>query len=873
MKINRVEGTNNNKMSWKDNLFMNIYHFLSFYKLIVAIIFGLAVGALMILLALDYMAPKELSAIDRKATLGLFDDLQKANRHQDAIDLMEFKLNAVLKNNPEELIYKTKLADSYVHVGDYSKAEKMLLDVIKNADSYMADPDYGEELAQHPEMKALTQFGLSRNIYQLYENMGDSVNQVKYFNLYKSYLDKCPVNIVDSLMALASKKMPWYSNAKSANIWELVEYDSIVCASFADRGLAIKKMKSFIDKIINRKDFGTSYKVRCLNKLIRWQLDDSRLIDAYSYLGIALEIANKMTIDNEYSVLGELSDLCYEVHDIDMSRQLFNLYQKYLDKTYRKTDFEYLSNYARTFRYMEADNDWDNLIESLTDYCIGMRRQISLNIPSMTENQREFLAKQFDVAFNYAFDALKKHPCDELARLCFDNVTFRSGLLLRSNSQIANSIEALDDDSVKNMFAELKECRMNLVYQSVAGNKILKNTSKIEARINELEKEIALKCTDFKNRNASFENDYSTIAARLSDEESIVEMIEHEGDLFALVITNKKTVEYVPIGRYEQIISYLKNPIEEIYHNKTLTDVLWSKVSGIVNDKSVVYYVPVGKFNQFALGSLYIGDNKYLSDVKDLRLISNPTDILSREPFHLAANTTNISLWGGIDYGLGNAVEEAPIRSAISRGETLANLRYAYQEVSDISLMLSNKQISNKVYSSYEATEQSFKNRNGKKDYVLHISTHGFFNEKSDQFNSMLESGLFFAGANKYWSNDTLRLEPEQDDGILRAAEISELNLSGCSLVVLSACETGLGYSDTSEGIFGLQRAFKLAGANYVLMSLWDVDDRATAMLMTEFYNNLLNNVDLDTALKNSKKRVREFYPSPKDWGGFVLLH
>jgi CHAT domain-containing protein len=187
--------------------------------------------------------------------------------------------------------------------------------------------------------------------------------------------------------------------------------------------------------------------------------------------------------------------------------------------------------------------------------------------------------------------------------------------------------------------------------------------------------------------------------------------------------------------------------------------------------------------------------------------------------------------------------------------------------------MLSDKHILNKVYSSNEATEKSFKNRNGKKDYVLHISTHGFFNEKSDQANSMLESGLFFAGANRYWSNDSIRLEPEQDDGILRAAEISELNLNGCSLVVLSACETGLGYSDTSEGIFGLQRAFRLAGANYVLMSLWDVDDRATAMLMTEFYKNLLDDVDLDTALKNSKKRVREFYPSPKDWGGFVLLH
>ena len=873
MKINRVKGDNNTNMSWKDNLFMNIYYFFSLFRLIAVLILGFGIGGIMILLALGYMAPKELAEIDKKTTLRLFDDLQTANRHQDAIDLMEYKFNAVLKNDSDELIlYKTKLADSYVHIGDYSKAEKMLVDVIENADSYMSA--HGGDLAQHPGMKVFIQFGLSRNIYKLYENMGDSVNQIKYFNLYKSYFDKCPVNTVDSFITKVSDMIPWYYNTKTILIKEEIEYDSIVCASFNNREHAISKMKSYIEKIHDCKDFGTSYKVKCINKLIRWQLDDAKLIDAYTSLGMAVEQVSKMNQVNEFSNLGELSDLFYEVHDIEMSRQMFNLYQKYLDANFNHTDYEYLSNYARTFRYMESDKEWEKLIENLTDYCKGMRRQISLNIPSMTENQREFLIKQYDVAYNYAFDALKKHPCKKLSELCFDNLTFRSGLLLRSNKQIANSIEALDDESVNKMYAELKECRMNLVYQQVAGYGILRNTSKIEDRINELEKGIAFKCTDFKNRNVSFENGHSTIASHLSDREAIVEMIEHEGDLFALIITNKKSVEYVPIGRYDQIISYLKKPIEEIYHNKTLTDFLWSKISKVIEDKSIVYYTTVGKFNQFALGTLYIGDNKYLSDVKDLRLISNPTDILSKDPFQLAVNTTNVSLWGGIDYGVSKAeIKETSERSAISRGEMLVNLKFAYQEVSDISVMLRNKKIPNKVYSSNEATEKSFKKRNGKKDYVLHVSTHGFFNDQSSQLNSMLESGLFFANANKYWSNDTLRLEPEQDDGILRAAEISEINLSGCSLVVLSACETGLGYSDTSEGIFGLQRAFKLAGANSVLMSLWDVDDQATAMLMTEFYKNLLKNVDLDTALKNSKKRVREFYPSPKDWGGFVLLH
>jgi CHAT domain-containing protein len=82
-----------------------------------------------------------------------------------------------------------------------------------------------------------------------------------------------------------------------------------------------------------------------------------------------------------------------------------------------------------------------------------------------------------------------------------------------------------------------------------------------------------------------------------------------------------------------------------------------------------------------------------------------------------------------------------------------------------------------------------------------------------------------------------------------------------------------LGFSNTSEGVYGLQRAFKLAGADMILMSLWKVDDFATSMLMTEFYKNLLSGDDADLALNKSRQAVRNHFPSPEDWGGFVLLH
>ena len=288
--------------------------------------------------------------------------------------------------------------------------------------------------------------------------------------------------------------------------------------------------------------------------------------------------------------------------------------------------------------------------------------------------------------------------------------------------------------------------------------------------------------------------------------------------------------------------------------------------------------MPVGAFNQLALGSLYIGDNLYLGDSKNLKLLSNPSLIIDGIPsvsLSSVKGTALVSLWGGINYG-GNAkdiISDRLTRHAIKRGETLMNLRYAYNEVMDISSILNVGHINNLTFTYNQATERAFKNRSGKKDYIIHVSTHGFFDDNADRRNSMLRSGLFFAGANQYWVNDSIEIKPNQEDGILRAAEIATLDLSGCSLAVLSACETGLGFNDSSEGVYGLQRAFKLAGANLILMSLWDVDDRATNLLMTEFYRHLLPNQDADKALWESQKVVRMKYPSPEDWGGFVLLH
>jgi len=157
-------------------------------------------------------------------------------------------------------------------------------------------------------------------------------------------------------------------------------------------------------------------------------------------------------------------------------------------------------------------------------------------------------------------------------------------------------------------------------------------------------------------------------------------------------------------------------------------------------------------------------------------------------------------------------------------------------------------------YTGETGNEESFKSLSGKREGIIHIATHGFFytieesrknlfmlqrmgdqQQEKATVDPMLRSGLIMAGGNKDWLNEKI---PENiEDGVLTAKEISRTDLRGTELVVLSACETGLG-DVSSEGVFGLQRSFKQAGAQTLVMSLWEVNDKATSYMMTQFYSN-----------------------------------
>jgi CHAT domain-containing protein len=213
------------------------------------------------------------------------------------------------------------------------------------------------------------------------------------------------------------------------------------------------------------------------------------------------------------------------------------------------------------------------------------------------------------------------------------------------------------------------------------------------------------------------------------------------------------------------------------------------------------------------------------------------------------------------------------------------NLPSSEKEITGIEKMFSQNKIVASFYLQTAASEENLKALSGKAPKVLHISTHGFFfappaadkekkkPEEKNQYrlanNPLLRSGLVLAGANYVWSGKL----PEEgvEDGIATAYEISQLDFSNTELVVLSACETGLGDVRGSEGLFGLQRGFKMAGVKKMIVSLWRVPDEDTWKLMNAFYSYWFKGVSIEDAFYHAQNDMRKKYP-PYHWASFVLI-
>ena len=339
--------------------------------------------------------------------------------------------------------------------------------------------------------------------------------------------------------------------------------------------------------------------------------------------------------------------------------------------------------------------------------------------------------------------------------------------------------------------------------------------------------------------------------------------------------------------------------INKIYSDKhRLYDLLWTNIDKHLNDSvDHIILVPTGILNRVNFNAIPC-DRGILSDLYSMTRVMNTSSLFTRKN-RMNKLDYDVALFGGITYDLSEKeiIEESnryinhnrnykrSIEQRNSRGK-IKPLVHTLWEIESINKQLCKKDYRTKKFTKVSASEAAFKQFSGNSPLIIHIATHGFYldNEvKKEQLKyynkhdviqfkekSLIYSGLLLSGAQYLWNGN--QLEPGVEDGILTADEISRMDLSGTSLVVLSACETALGDIDDTEGVLGLQRAFKKAGVDNVVMSLWPVGDKQTAMLMNCFYENLQRNSSINDALQDAMREVRSIYPNPTDWAGFVVL-
>ena len=350
----------------------------------------------------------------------------------------------------------------------------------------------------------------------------------------------------------------------------------------------------------------------------------------------------------------------------------------------------------------------------------------------------------------------------------------------------------------------------------------------------------------------------------------------------ALILKKNGLPHFVHICNRDSLQSILKNTPNNDYSNSLVYHTVWNKIEMEAKGCKNIYFSPVGIFHTLAIESLLDENGKTIGDKFNVYRLTSTRSIVSQ-----GKNEANLyTLFGGLKYDLTeNEWKETNTSNEGERGNDmdissldrqaffeLPNLLGSLNEVKSITdiLLKQNKKVH--LRTNQFGSEECVLDECKQSTNVIHLSTHGFCDVEKDDNSAMDKCGLFMSGAS-YALNNGFALEGHMD-GILLAREISELDMHSVNLVVLAACQTGLG-NVTPDGVFGLQRGFKLGGAKSIIMSLWKVDDNATCKLMIEFYSNWISKkMTKHQAFEAAKKTVRQTkgWESPKYWAAFILL-
>jgi CHAT domain-containing protein len=315
-----------------------------------------------------------------------------------------------------------------------------------------------------------------------------------------------------------------------------------------------------------------------------------------------------------------------------------------------------------------------------------------------------------------------------------------------------------------------------------------------------------------------------------------------------------------------------RNSMKFKFQDRFSYDNYWKPIKDKVGEFSTIYLSADGVFNQINLETIPTGDGKYVLDNSNIIMVSNTKDIyfkrIKKEP---EPKENKATMFGD------------PIFYASTSGPKVwSPLPGTKAEITALNEILIDNGWNADSYLEESATEENLKNTTNPK--ILHVATHGFFTaddafeanedvgmeEARASQNPLLRTGLLLSGAGDLLNKTSFNYNI--DGGILTAYEAMNMNLDYTELVVLSACETGLGDVISGEGVYGLQRAFLVAGADALIMSLFKVSDEATQKLMVKFYEKWTQSGEMRESFIEAKKELRNEFKDPIFWGAFVMI-
>jgi CHAT domain-containing protein len=548
-------------------------------------------------------------------------------------------------------------------------------------------------------------------------------------------------------------------------------------------------------------------------------------------------------------------------------------------------------------------------------YMLNKREQAVKNIEECTEKSLAYIDKVFPVlsekgkaAFwnkikdNLEFYKLiaftdtyhQKYP--EMVGTVMNIEIKTRALLLNSLLKVKQQIMSSGDTMAIRIYQELLIQRENLALSYSLTSKqqaeMGVDVKSIENNIDELEKKLTEISYDFvKTSKKTVDYNWTNLRKYLEPGEVLLEVIPYREFLgqftdsirYAIVSldAHSKSPSFIIIHNGNEIetkgLKHYRNCIKFAIDDEHSYTYFWKPIQPLIKPEyKKIVFVNDGVYNQINLETLRDPQGEYFINSKNISLISTSRDLFQRAAPRdtkkaKAILNTNVSLLGNPLYYINDSLD--------TKHRTIHQLPGSEEEVKILDSLFKRKNWKTTLVVNKELTEELIKNVQSPK--VLHVSTHGFYMEKvntpegelveNEIDNPLLRSGLLFSNGGAVIRNASIG-SINSKDGVLTAYEAMNMVLDNTDLVVLSACETGLGEVVHGEGVLGLQRSFQVAGAKTVIVSLFKVSDEVTQKLMVSFYENWFKSNDKYASFTLAKKTIMKDHPDPKYWGAFIIV-